>query len=356
MTTLVGRTEAEKLADLGNKTYKEQAIWFLNAFWGQFGSQAEKIWEYVHTFQDLDDKKSEGSALDELQAHRFLEKHHETLTVQAMRERLRSTGAIGDRVKLIPLTHILIYKYNADWHHLVNAPQGNKEEVEKAERMLMEVQEAFRESEEKADESTAAFTNARAREREAKATEEEAIRREEYAREQEAPFKAAQEEVDSALADVKAQEDARNHRTEELKRKSQEGGVVQQNKAKNELAQHLAEDPLPLRKAKITLEAALKKAEKARAPFEAATREAETARAAATEAANQAEQARHKAERAKIAADEALEQARQRLEEAEQYLEEAKARLPEGQIWWLERELQERRKYLPKAKGGIDKK
>lgn len=68
--------------------------------------------------------------------------------------------------------------------------------------------------------------------------------------------------MDAALRDVKSQEEARDARTAELKRKSQEGGVVQQNKAKNELAQHLAEDPLPLRKAKITLEAALKKAEK----------------------------------------------------------------------------------------------
>jgi len=51
-----------------------------------------------------------------------------------------------------------------------------------------------------------------------------------------------------------------------------------------------------------------------------------------------------------------LDEARRRLEEAEAYLEEAKKRLPEGQIWWLDRELQERRKYLPKAKGGTDKK
>src|SRR4051812_3869997 len=78
------------------------------------------------------------------------------------------------------------------------------------------------------------------------------------------------------------------------------GGSVSQGRAKAELAQHLgnhprhalstiislcyyfvfvtiAEDPLPLRKAKITLEAALKRAEKARAPFEAATRAAEEA-------------------------------------------------------------------------------
>jgi hypothetical protein len=28
-------------------------------------------------------------------------------------------------VKRVPLTHILTFKYNADWHKLVNAPQVN---------------------------------------------------------------------------------------------------------------------------------------------------------------------------------------------------------------------------------------
>jgi len=41
-----------------------------------------------------------------------------------------------------------------------------------------------------------------------------------------------------------------------------QGGGIQQNKAKNEFAQHLVEDPLPLRKAKNTTEAAKKKADK----------------------------------------------------------------------------------------------
>jgi len=155
--------------------------------------------------------------------------------------------------------------------------------------------------------------------------------------------------VDAALADVKSQEETRDRKSAELKRKSQEGGVVQQNKAKNELAQHLAEDPLPLRRAKITLEAALKKAEKARAPFEAATKVAEAARA-------EAEAAARRSENAKMAAEEALAEAQRRLEEAEAYLEEVKARLPKGQIWWLERELHEQKKFLPMSKGGVVRK
>ena len=62
---------------------------------------------------------------------------------------------------------------------------------------------------------------------EAERQAEIARRAEAYAREQEAPFKAAQEEVDAALAEVKAQEDYRNNRTEELKRKSTEGGNLE---------------------------------------------------------------------------------------------------------------------------------
>lgn len=92
--------------------------------------------------------------------------------------------------------------------------------------------------------------------------------------------------------------------------------MVQRNKAKNELAQHLAEDPLPLRKAKITQEAAVKKTERA----------AQAAEAAAQEAA-----------RAKEAAEAALEEARKRVEEAEAYLEKAKNSLPHGGVWWMVR-------------------
>jgi len=102
------------------------------------------------------------------------------------------------------------------------------------------------------------------------------------------------------------------------------------------LAQHLAEDPLPLRKAKVTLEAAVKKAEKARAPFEAATKIAEAARAKA---------------------EDALEQSRLRVEEAEAYLQEVKAKPgnPHGSIWFMEKELDEQKKYLPERKGGKKK-
>jgi len=316
---LKGSSDHEKLQSLINSTHKEQSIWFLNAFWDAFASnEAERIWGYVQKLNEIDLEKHElGNAVDEVRAHKFLEFFGETLTVLSMREKLRQTGAIAqsDRPKLVPITHYLLFRYNSDWHQLVNTKGDNTAEIAEAQRLLDSVMSAFQESDARAKEARDAETAARI---------------------QEAPFKAAQEEVDRALADVKAQEEKRESRTAELTRKSGEGGVVAQNKAKAELAQHLAEDPLPLRKAKVTLEAALKKAEKARAPFEAATK-------IAVEARNKAE--------------EALENTRQKVAEAEAYLDEVKKKpgTPHGAIWFMERELNEKKKFLPERKGGVSK-
>jgi DNA repair exonuclease SbcCD ATPase subunit len=327
---LQGKNDNEKLAQLLTRTYKEQTIWFLNAFWDTFASQeAERLWGYIKKCTELDLEKHEaGNGLDEVRAHKFLESFGETLTVLSLREKLRQTGAIpqNERPKLVPITHYLLFRYNVDWHQLVNTAGDNSEEIAQAQTMLNEVIAAFQESDRQAQN--------------AKNAENHAKKEEAAAREQEAPFKAAQEEVDSSLAEVKSQEEARNSKTELLKKQSEEGGVVQQNKAKNQLAQHLNEDPLPLRKAKVTLEAALKKAEKARAPFEAATK--------------RAEEARREAEASRRRAEDAVEQCRQRVQAAEDFLEEVKRKpgTPHGAIWWLERELAEQKSYLPERRGG----
>merc|ERR1712137_1325182 len=253
--SLNGSTDEQKLDDLSTYTYKNQAIWFLNAFWNSFAEkEAENIWAFVHHCNDLDLQDHEaGNHLDEMMAHRFLELIHSTLTVREMRDGLRAVGI--EKVKHVPLVNFLIFKYKVDWHALVNASQGdNQEEVAEAQK--------------------------------------------------------AKAELDAALADLKAEEDAYNNKTKELERKSEEGGVVSRNKAKAELAQHLATDPLPLRRAKITCEAAVKKAERT-----------------ATEAAE-----------ARAAADAALADAEKSLAEAEAYLQEVKSKpgCAAGALWWID--------------------
>jgi len=297
-------SDEEKFQQLTSKTHKEQVIWFLNAVWHNHGERdAETLWNYKHKCDELDlQNGSSGNSLDELNAHRFLESFNEPMTVKDLRDRLRETGAI-DRVKVVPITHFLLFKYNVNWRNLVNASQGdNQAEVDKAQVLLNE----------------------------SKAACELAIEQEKIAQQRKKEAIQAQQELEAALAELKAQEDAFNSKKAELERKSEEGGVVSKNKAKAELAQLLSEDPLPLRRAKITTEAAVKKAERTRV--------------AAEEAAEQASNSRVAAEA--------------RVEEAEAYLNEIKARAgsAQGAIWWMERELHEQRKYLPSSKGGIAKK
>jgi len=372
---LPGNNDREKLEALCERNYKAQAVWFLNGYWEQFAKdEAEKIWAYKHKYDQLDlEKKESGCGLDELNAHRFLEAFGETMTVTDLRDQLRAQGAITTRPKLVPLTHYLAIRYKIDWHVLVNSAQGdNSAEIAEAQKKLEEVQAAFRESEQRASEARTALNEAQNREnaariaqQEAKEREAEAHRAKELSIAREADSKAAQKELEAAFAVVKAEEDAYNGKTEDLKRRSEEGGLVSRNKAKNELAQHLGEDPLPLRRAKISAEAAVKRAEKAtaaaaeaRAAAEKAASEASAARAAAEEASRKATAARAAAEEATRRAEEALEEAQRQLKEAEAFLAEVKAKpgCAHGAIWWIERELHEQRKYLPTAKGGIARK
>jgi len=278
VATLSGSSDDEKLKDLLGKSYKDQAIWFLNAFWNSTGEkEAERIWTYVQKFISLDlQKGKDGNAIDEVCAHKFLESFHETMTVIEMRTRLREVGAIpaAGKPKDFPITHFLVARFNSDWHILVNATQGdNAEEIAKAMIMLTEAQAAIPEAQQRDKESRA------------------------------------------AAHELQKEQQAFDDKTREFERKSNEGTLVQQNKAKNELAQHKASNPLPLARAKITAEAAANKAAKALAAANA------------------------------------------RVDELEAYLKELqmKSGSAKGALWWIDRQLHEAKAYLPTSKGGYKK-
>jgi len=328
-----GKGDADMLKALCSRTYKEQSIWFLNAYWHKIENEAENFWKNASKMASLDlQKGATGNEVDEMNMHRFLEFFKETMTVAEMRDNLRSTGAVTGNIKLFPITFYYLFKFKVDWHQLVNASQGdNKKEVEEAQNKLNLVMEALKQSEQRAKEAKEALANAQSKEAESKTREAEA--------------KAAQQELEAALRELKAQEDEFNNKTNTLKTKSEDenSSVVARNKAKNELSQHLASDPLPLRKAKITQEAAVKKADRATV--------------AASESLKAAIAAKKAAEEAKVAAEAAVDDALRKVDEAEAYLREVKSKpgAAQGQIWWLERELHDARSYLPERKGGIKK-
>lgn len=280
-------------------TYPDQAKAFLNAYFleSKVKDNAENIWQWAHLFGELDvDKKMQGADLDEFNAHRFLEKVGETKRVVELRDQLREIDL--DFNKRMALVEYLLFRFGYQVADFVKRPQGdNSAELQKAQEMLTSVQKAL----------------------------EHAIARAADAKTKAHAAKMAEEEQRAALAEVQSQEAAREAKTKDLTAKGEDMnlGAVARNKAKNELAQHLSEDPLPLRKAKITLEAATRKAEKARIAADAASAEAEAAVVSA------------EAEVAK----------------AQDYLDEIAAKSGsggKGALWWLQRELDEKKKYLPK--------
>jgi len=277
--------------------------------------EAENVWDYQHKAIQLDTaKKDEGTSLDEFQAHRLLENIGDTHTVVEMREKLKEVGI--ETAKQVPLINFLIFRYKADWHLLVNASQGdNQEEVAEAQRKLEKVQKAFVDVQKTAEEAAQ-------KEREAKAAEEAS--------------KQAQRELVAAGQELKAQEDAYNQKKADLEKRTEEGGVVARNKAKAELAQLLAEDPLPLSRARILNEAAQKKAEKA---------------------VTFAKEATAAAIKAKAAAEASLDEAKKQVDEAEKFLQYVRNKpgSAAGALWWIDRELHEARAYIPTAKGGYQK-
>jgi len=388
------------------KSYKDQACFFLNAFWNELGDQAEAFWKHWKQFQELDkmqynalpkEKKPtetyvEVKSLDEFWSHKFLETLGKTLTAIQFRAEFKKIDANFD--KRMSILEFLIWEYKQSIKVLLSRPQGaDGGEVAKAQELLDEVSAAFTAAQEALDRATAA-ENAAIRSKEAAVASEakakqfaEAAKKTEDAAKSAAAAAAkdaadakssaaaaavAAAEQQAAVDDLKAQEEAHAAKKKELEAKAEAGGVSGM-RAKNELAQHLDEDPLPLRKAKITATAAAKKTEKAKQVASEAAAAAEKSKQAADAAAASAErdrvqadaaadaaardravaeQAAKIAERDRHIAEEAVTECQKKLAEAEAYLEEQKRKgsgETKGTFWWIDRELKERKEYMPKS-------
>jgi len=316
----------EKWNFISGLPYAGQCKWMLNGFWDKLEREAETIWTWCNTFSSLDqEKKAAGTQLDEFWSHKFLESLGETMTVIEMRDKFRTIDA--DFNKKMSLIEYMIYKYKFPIPAVINAPQGeNKEAITKAQTMVDAAQRAMEEMNQKLEQSSAAAAQA-------KTTADAAAKAAEAAA-------AAEADDKRALDDLRNQEEAYKKRMADLEatKNDMSIGVVRRNKAANEYDQLKAEDPLPLRKAKITQQATLKKSEKARAL-------AEDAKAKAAADADAAETA-EAAARASVAEAEA------RFQEANDELEKAKklGGVANGDIWWMQREIIEKQKYMPKSK------
>jgi len=328
-------------SEIVTKKYSDQAIWFMNGFWSEVEASAENIWKWVELFSELDqDKKGDGCELDEFWSHKFLESLGETMTVIEMREKFRTIDV--DFNKRMSLIEFLSYHFKKSIQDVIDAPQGdNQEEIEAAQAAVAAAQKAVDEMVERLNEATRTADEADAAAAEAKAASDAA----EAAA---APYRAAVAENEKALEELHAQEKAYEDKKAALEKTKNDMsiGVVKRNKAANELDQLLGEDPLPLRKAKINQEATVRKMEKAAKPFNEASAKAKAAKEVADAKAQAAAEAKAQSEAAVAEAESMLQAAMDKLEEAKK-----KGGVAHGAIWWMERSIEEKKKYMPGYKG-----
>jgi len=344
--------ELSKFKEVTKLTYAEQGKFFLNAFWKEYQGEAENVWKYAFKFIELDTQKKKGGCdLDEFNAHRFLEQVGETKRVVELRETLRQIDL--DFNKRMALVEYLLFRYKQTIKELISRPQGNQDEIKKAEKKLEEVQTALTNLLEQLQQQQTALDAQKKALDEQTRTAQQAQKALDDQRKAEEAVKKAEAEQRAAVDELTKQEETYKKLITDLETKSKDSGatVVQRNKAAAELAQVKQEDPLPLRKAKITQEAALRKVEKERKAAEAATAKAEEAHNKALEAQKEAEAKTAQLEEQTRKVEEAVKETEMRVKEAQDYLEEVKkSGVAQGSIWWMEREIKEAQKYLPKNK------
>jgi len=327
---------SKKFSDLSKMKYSDQAIWFLNGYWGDgVDSQvANKVWEYIKKFVELDllgptRKGQEGNELDQFWSAKFLEDMDTAIPAIQRKEALRTIDQ--DNNGKMSAMEYLVWKYKKGIRETVEAPQGdNTEAIKKAQEALDVVTRQLAECQQKLQaQKTAKEENDRAVAELKKAEKE---------------LKQAESELEAAISDLKKQEQDYKDRCDSLEAKSKDSQspIVQRNKAANELAQLKQEDPLPLRRAKITQEAALRKVQKQK-------KATEEARLVQEGKGRELEKAIRELEQAYVTLE-------QKMAEAQAELDKIKSKPGggKGAIWWIQRELFEADNYLPRAKQKFD--
>jgi hypothetical protein len=332
-----------KFKELTRSNYFAQAKWYLNAFWVDGAeSQAEEVWGTAHKFVELDPKKKNGMELNEVQAHHFLQQGGKTMTALELRNELRRIDV--DANGQMALLEYLLFLYKRLVTSCINNPQGGGPEEQK---QLAEAQDKMNALQAALEQLTVQLETQRKTEAAAKEAESAAKLAEEKAVQAENALKAAEDEARAAAAELQRQDDEYKSKcaTLEAKTKDQTTGTVSRNKAVQELAQLKGQDPLPLRKAKITQDAAVRKVEAERKLAEAARQKAEQQR-------ETAEKGRAAAEEQTKRVEESLADTENKAKEAAAFLEELKKRagVPHGAVWWMQREVAEARRFMPKSK------
>jgi len=302
-------------------------------------------------------KGAEGNELDQFWSAKFLEDMDAALPSVQRKEALRAIDQ--DSNGKMSLIEYLVWKYKKGVKETAEAPQGdNTEAIRRAQEAVDQVASQMAECERKLEvqkRAKAENDKAKAETDKAKAENDKAVAQ---LRQAEMELEAAERELEAAVADLKRQEDEYRDKCNALETKSKDQScpIVQRNKAANELAQLKGEDPLPLRKAKITQEAALRKLQKQKKVAEQARIVTENKGKELEKAIKELERAIRELERAIADLEQAYSKLEMKMAEAQEELEQIKNKPGggKGALWWLQRELFEVDQRLPRAKQRFD--
>lgn len=318
------------LKELGQLPYAKQCAFFINGMWTQgIQKDCNLIYTIYEKFVALDKRGVNGNELDEFDAHRLLEAFDETLSVKDMRETMKVIDQ--DFNAMMSAIEYLTFKFGKTVKEVCESPQGdNTEAIEAAQRKLQQVLDALADVENKLEVSKRAV--AEATEAHNKAVHEENV------------LKGLEAELSAAIADLERIEQEMQDKMAKLEATMNDMslGTVKRGRSANELEQLRGEDPLPLRKAKITQQAALRKVTKQKVMAEIATQKAASTKAASEEAKAQLEEA-YKALEVQMA-------------EAAAEVEEAKSKggVSHGNFYFLSRALFIADKSLPNKRQKYD--
>lgn len=352
------KTEEELFAEIKHLKYRNQAIWFLDTTEvGRERKECEEVWRIHKKCVQLDKKQEQGSYLDEFTAHRVLESCSKAYTVQEMRNLLISINPNYNKSKKVSLAELLIFNYEVDWRKAIHQKCLDWEKKRKAEEKLDEATKALTEATNAAERAATDAKSAEDAEQHAIKEQEEASKAAEESRVAELAMSEAKEKSKETLEELKMQETKLQEKREALEKLSTDDnlGIVKRNKAKAELNMLLSKDPLPLRTAKLHQEAsfkklskATKKAGEAASAAELCMKKAEVARVAARKSKNEAIETGKIAEAAIPNAQAACKAIQ---DELEKLMKDRK--VGKGTIFYLEKELEVAKKFLPKSKFNI---
>lgn len=360
-TNIQNDKDIRKLQSITKENLKNQATWFLNTCCYNNITKSDLVYNIYKQCMEYNNKqnysnvKSSDCCINELDAHFLLENIGKPVTQIGFHQYVQSINPSISKFD-IPLLIILFFYFEVDWKVAVNESQSCIDfvEAEKARDSLHQAQKKLQDAIGAENKSLQEINEADNAMEHSRLQQESLTKAIFDCQNQEALLVEAKKLAEQALDEVLNQEKSFNQRKQDLENvfKNESNGIVTRNKARAELQIMNNEDPLPLRKAKLKNENALRKLKQS----STATKKS---RVAAEDAKQKSEQAMEVANRAKTRAMEAAQIAESTIDEAKDAIESLKQRIDEiiinqtipwGSIYFIDREVREAEKFLPKNK------